>query len=339
MKTIICKEPGKFETVQLTRPALIKGHSIIRIDQIGICGTDIHAFEGTQPYFEYPRILGHELSGRIYETSLDSGFEKGDLVTIMPYNHCGKCIACRKGKTNCCVHMQVIGVHIDGGMRSYIRVPNHLIIRENGLNPQQLALIEPLAIGAHGVARAHFSAGDFVLVIGAGPIGLGTMEMAKVRGANVIAMDVNANRLRFCREVLRIPHTILAKDEKAMDSLRIITNGEMPIAVFDCTGNLSAINNAFQYAAHGGEYILIGLQKGDITFSHPAFHKRELTLMSSRNATIQDFEVVIKSVKEGTIDPEKYITHHFKAEQINEAFETCLNPSAAVIKALIDFSS
>lgn len=339
MKTIICQEPGKLEIVQSTVPRLSAGHSIIQIEKVGICGTDIHAFDGTQPYFEYPRILGHELAGRILETTPDSNLEKGDLVTVMPYLNCGKCIACRKGKTNCCAQMQVIGVHIDGGMRRYISVPNHLIIKENQLNIQQLALIEPLAIGAHGVARAHFVAGDFVLVIGAGPIGLGTMEMAKVRGATVIAMDINPNRLQFCKEALNIPYTILATAEDSMDSLRTITNGEMPIAVFDCTGNLNAINRAFEYVAHGGEYILIGLQKGDIIFNHPAFHKRELTLMSSRNATIQDFEHVIKNVKEKAVDPEKYITHQFEADHIREAFKTCTSTSSAVIKVLVDFSS
>ncbi|WP_134090531.1 zinc-binding alcohol dehydrogenase family protein [Olivibacter sp. XZL3] len=339
MKTIICKEPGKFEWRQSTPPMPSKGHSIIQVEKIGICGTDIHAFGGTQPYFDYPRILGHELAGTVYDTSSESVLKKGDRVTIIPYHYCGKCIACRKGKTNCCVHMQVFGVHIDGGMRTYVSIPNHLIIKDNGLTLQQLALIEPLAIGAHGISRAHFSLGDFILVIGAGPIGLATMEMANVRGATVIAMDVNANRLRFCKEALNIAHTILANVDDPIDSLRAITKGDMPTAVFDCTGNLNAINSAFQYTAHGGEYILIGLQKGDIHFSHPAFHKRELTLMSSRNATIADFEHVIKCIKKNEIDPEKYITHQFKADDVDQAFKTCANPSSVVIKALIDFSA
>lgn len=339
MKTIICKKPGEFEVTQSNAPLLSKGHSIIAIEKVGICGTDIHAFDGTQPYFEYPRILGHELAGRIHETTKESVFEKGDLVTIMPYQYCGECIACRKGKTNCCAHMKVFGVHIDGGMRSFISVPDQLIIKENELSLNQLALIEPLAIGAHGVARANLSAGDFVLVIGAGPIGLGAMEMAKAEGATVIAMDVNATRLNFCRDTMHIPYTILATADNLLEELKALTGGDMPTAVFDCTGNLNAINAAFQYPAHGGEYILIGLQKGDIMFNHPAFHKRELTLMSSRNATLKDFQKVIKSIKEGTVDPLKYITHQFQADDIAEAFKICADPSSAVIKALVDFRS
>jgi threonine dehydrogenase-like Zn-dependent dehydrogenase len=206
----------------------------------------------------------------------------------------------------------------------------------NQLGFDALALVEPLAIGAHGVRRAQVAAGEFVLVIGAGPIGLGTMEFARIAGAKVIALDINENRLSFCKERLKVDYTINALNTDVTEELKKITNGDMPTVVIDATGNLKAINNAFQYMAHGARFVLIGLQKGDISFSHPEFHKREATLMSSRNATREDFEHVIKAMESKQVDPTTYITHRVKFDEVKEQFHTWLNPENGVIKAVVD---
>src|SRR5687768_5817865 len=203
MKTLICTEPGKFEYSTGEQPALQKGHAIIKIKRIGICGTDFHAFEGTQPYFEYPRILGHELSGELIAVDGVEGFEIGEAVTFIPYFYCGKCIACRSGKENACVNIKVCGVHQDGGMVEYLSVPSYSLIHGEGLSFDALALVEPLAIGAHGVRRAGVKINEFVLVIGAGPIGLGTMEFVRIAGGKVVALDINNDRLKFCKERLK----------------------------------------------------------------------------------------------------------------------------------------
>src|ERR1700752_18740 len=174
MKTIVCKSPGLLECNSSEIPHLKKDHAIIKIKRIGICGTDLHAFEGTQPFFNYPRILGHELAAE-YVSGDAPGFKAGEPVTIIPYFNCGKCIACRSGKPNCCTSIQVCGVHVDGGMREYLVVPSYSLLHGDGLSFDELALVEPLAIGAHGVRRAAIEPGEYVLVIGAGPIGLGTM--------------------------------------------------------------------------------------------------------------------------------------------------------------------
>lgn len=336
MKTLICTQPGNFEYRTVPEPILTPGNAIIKIKRTGICGTDLHAFEGTQPYFEYPRILGHELAGEIVETGNAAGFETGETVTIIPYFNCGTCIACRSGKPNCCVSLKVCGVHIDGGMAEYLSVPAYALVHGNGLSLDELALVEPLAIGAHGVKRAGIVSGEFALIIGAGPIGLGTMEFAKIAGAKVIAMDVNSERLQFCREKLTVDHTIDAKSANVMEELRDITRGDMPTVVIDATGNQKAINNGFQYMAHGGRYVLIGLQKGDISFSHPEFHKREGTLMSSRNATRADFEVVMNALKNEVIDPLTYITHRADFDDVKDKFARWLDPHSGVIKAIVD---
>jgi len=336
MKTLVCTTPGNFEYNQMERPRLEEGRAIIKIRRIGICGTDLHAFEGTQPYFRYPRILGHELAGELTEFDNAPGFEIGETVSFIPYFNCSNCIACRNGKPNCCVNLKVCSVHLDGGMVEYLSVPTSSLLHGNGLDFDELALVEPLAIGAHGVRRAAILKDEFVLVTGAGPIGLGTMALAQIEGAKVMALDVNEQRLDFCKQKLNIAHTINPNTTNLLEQLKKITNGEMPTVIIDATGNSKAINNAFQYMAHGGRYILIGLQKEDIAFSHPEFHKREGTLMSSRNATRQDFDRVISCIKSGVVKPKDLITHRANFDEVKKEFKNWLDPANGVIKATVE---
>ncbi|WP_436490519.1 zinc-binding alcohol dehydrogenase family protein [Chitinophaga sp. ARDCPP14] len=337
VKTLICTTPGNFEYGLQAMPQVQAGHAIIRIRKIGICGTDLHAFEGTQPYFNYPRILGHELAGEIVDLDgiTSTSFHIGELVTVIPYENCGVCIACRNGKPNCCENIAVLGVHKDGGMAEYLSVPERLLVHGNGLTAEQLALVEPLSVSAHGIRRAAVQPGEFVLVMGAGPIGLAAMEFARIAGAQVIATDIQDKRLQFAQQALGIPFTINAAADVATQ-LRNITGGDMPVVVIDATGNQKAINNGIYYLAHGGRYVLIGLQKDLLQFSHPEFHKRETTLMSSRNATREDFEQVIRCIREGQVHPDKYITHRVKFGDVKTAFPTWLDPRNGVIKAIID---
>src|ERR1700760_1581207 len=236
MKELVCIRPGELAYREVDAPIAGPGRAIIRVRRIGICGTDLHAFEGVQPFFEYPRILGHELAGDLVDLDQAPGFVPGEAVTIIPYFNCGHCIACRNGKPNCCTSIKVCGVHVDGGMVEYLSVPSDSLVHGKGLSHDQLALIEPLAIGAHAVRRAAIQPGEFVLVVGAGPIGLGTMESARIAGGEVIAMDINEGRLRFCREKLEVLHTVKAggdgatapggvsgAGEEAMEELKHIT--------------------------------------------------------------------------------------------------------------------
>lgn len=339
MKALVCIQPGELAYRDIDAPLAGPGRSVIRIRRIGICGTDLHAFEGTQPYFSYPRILGHELAGDLVDLDQAPGFMPGEAVTIIPYFNCGVCVACRNGKPNCCTTIQVCGVHVDGGMVEYLSVPSSSLVHGNGLTHDQLALVEPLAIGAHAIRRAAVQPGEFVLVVGAGPIGLGTMESARIAGAEVIAMDINDNRLRFCRERLQILHTVNPVSEDAVAALSRSTRGDMPTVVIDATGSLGAINQAFKYMAHGARYVLVGLQKGEISFSHPEFHKREGTLMSSRNATRADFDFVMDAMKKGSIDPTTYITHRVGFDAVADRFASWLDPATGVIKAMINMDN
>ena len=338
MNALVCTQPGQFEYQSVAVPELTNGNAIIKIKRIGVCGTDYHGFQGQQPFFEYPRIMGHEMAGELIDIdgSVAGDFHIGEAVTFVPYFNCGYCVACRTGHPNCCVRIKVCGVHRDGGMTEYISVPADKLVHGNGLSFDELALVEPLSIAAHGIKRARVSTGEFVLIVGAGPIGLAAMEFARIAGVNVIALDVNERRLDFCRNKSGITHVINALQVDVMQELSSITNGDMPVVVIDATGNLAAINNSFKYLAHSGRYVLIGLQKEEISFSHPEFHKREAQLMSSRNALKADFEYVISCVKNGSVHADDYITHRTSFENAANEFPVWLDPRAGVIKAIIE---
>lgn len=335
MKTLVCAAPGNFEYTDTQMPETKDGYTLLKIKAIGICGTDLHAFEGKQPYFTYPRILGHEFAAEIVQTDA-RGFKAGQEVSIIPYFNCGSCIACNSGKPNCCVNMQVAGVHADGCMREYFSVPSASLVDGGGLNLHQLTLVEPLAIAAHAIRRAGVQPGMHVLVVGAGPIGLGLMEFARIAGAKVIAADINPQRLDFCKSQLGVGHVLNTRTEDVSQKLGEITSGDMPQVVIDATGNLAAINESFRYIAHGGTYVLVGLQKENISFSQPEFHKREATLMSSRNATREDFDLVIRCIKDKLINPEVFITHKVKFEEVKDQIHHWLNGNNGVIKVLVE---
>lgn len=335
MRILTCLKPGEFAYSSGPIPEIKKGFALIKVQRIGICGTDLHAFEGTQPFFNYPRVLGHELAGEIIEIETHADYRIGDQVSIIPYFSCGTCFACSQGKTNCCSKLNVFGVHSDGGMAEFILIPIQALFKSNSLDLDSLALLEPLSIGAHGIKRAQIKPHEFVLIVGAGPIGLGAAAMASLAGAQVIIQDVNQNRLDFAMKNLKISYCINPKKEDALLALKEITHGNMPRVVIDATGNKKAMEHSFQYISHGGAYVLIGLQLNEISFSHPEFHKREATLMSSRNATREDFQWVADSIEQKLIDPNLFISHRIAFEDLASQFPDLINPANGVIKALV----
>ena len=338
MKTITLLEPGKLELSETATPLPPgPGEALVRVRRIGVCGTDIHAFGGRQPFFSHPRILGHELGVEVIETG--EGVDRilpGDKCSVEPYLNCGKCIACRRGKPNCCANMQVLGVHVDGGMRERFLVPAAKLHASAKLDYDQLALVEPLAIGCHAVDRASLDEGEQALVIGAGPIGLATIQFAREAGAKVTVLDVNQGRLDFCREKLGVESTIHAGTDKTLDALLSITSGDLPTAVFDATGNPKSMAAAFEYPAPGGRLVFVGLFQGELSFNDPLFHKKELTILASRNARPQDFSRIIGLIGNGRIDTNPWITHRAPFENAVSEFPAWTRPETGVIKAIID---
>jgi len=336
MKTLILEAPGSLILSCTAEPSPPEsGEALVRVRRIGVCGTDIHAFGGKQPFFSYPRILGHELGVEILEVGANArGLKVGDRCSVEPYLNCGKCIACRRGKGNCFTHMQVMGVHVDGGHRERMVVPLEKLHRSAKLSLDQLALVETLGIGAHAVDRAGIEKGEAVLVIGTGPIGLAVIQFARAAGARVIALDVNGSRLAFCRETLGV-ETLLAGADVVSD-LGAMTGGDFPTAVFDATGNPKSMMASFLYPAHGGRLVFVGLFQGDVTFNDPNFHKRELTLMGSRNARSEDFTRIIDLIESEVVDTTPWITHRAAFEDVPQTFPEWVKPGSGVLKAMIE---
>lgn len=335
MRTIVCVEPGLLKPTQTQIPTPKVGEVLVKIKAIGICGTDIHAFGGNQPFFQYPRVLGHELSGVIEQVGEGTSIAVGSSVYIIPYLSCGKCIACRNGKPNCCTNIEVLGVHRDGGMAEYIAVPESAVVKTDGLPFNDMAVIECLAIGAHSVRRAQITPQDTVLVLGAGPIGIGAIQFAKVAGAKVIASDVKDDKLAFCKEQYGIYGTVNAMGD-VTSQLSELTNGEFPTVIIDCTGNVKAMESAFYNLAHGGRIVFVSVVKADVSFNDPEFHKRETTLMGSRNATVEDFEHVVACLKNGTVKSGAFVTHTAKFSDLITEFTKWVKPETGVIKAVVE---
>ena len=340
MKAIVLEQPGKLKLRDVAAPgAAGPDQALVRVKRVGICGTDLHAFGGNQNFFSYPRVMGHELAVEVIDigaTDANLAYEVGDLCCVIPYLNCGACIACRRGKSNCCAQMQVLGVHIDGGMREQFSVPVDKLLKADGVPLEQLALVEMLCIGAHAAKRARINPGENALVIGAGPIGLATAQFAKIAGAEVMMMEVNQRRLDFCEEVLGIDKRIDARGD-AIGQVKDMLGGELPTLVFDCTGSAKSMHAAFDYVAHGGSLVLVGHITGDITFSDPHFHSHELTLLASRNATPEDFAWVIDCLRAGEVNLGPWITHRATPEGIVADFPTWLDPATGVIKAMLSF--
>jgi len=338
MNAIVLEKPGELRKVQTEAPAdLPAGCALVRVGRIGVCGTDWHAYRGKQPFFSYPRILGHEL-GVVVERVNDprSQLKPGDRCVVEPYLNCGQCVACRQDKPNCCVNLKVMGVHVDGGMCEQIVVPTAKLHRSDKLSLEELALVEPLGIGCHAVERAKIASGEWILVIGAGPIGLSVIPFAQARGARVISMDISAKRLEFCRHRMGVENTIDAGEADVVSSLKQLTGDDLPTSVIDATGNPQSMAKCFDLVAHGGRIVFVGLFQGDLTFNDPNFHRKELTLLASRNSRPGDFDRIIKMVEDGLIDTKPWITHRVGFERVVEEFPKWLAPDSGVLKAMIE---
>jgi 2-desacetyl-2-hydroxyethyl bacteriochlorophyllide A dehydrogenase len=336
---IVLEKPGHFVAADRPEPVSAPGDALVRVHRVGVCGTDLHAFAGNQPFFTYPRVLGHELGVEVVDPGDEpNGLKPGDRCSVEPYLNCGHCVACRRGKPNCCVSLQVLGVHIDGGMRPLLRVPARKLHRSAKLDYEQLALVETLAIGAHAVERAQLTKDDFVLVTGAGPIGLSVIQFVQAAGAAFAVMDVNEARLEFCRKQLGVTHT-LRPGPGANEELKQLGGGDLPACVIDATGNSGSMLGAFDRPAHGGRIVFVGLFQGDVTFNDPNFHRRELTVMASRNALPGTFREVVRLVEDGKVDTRPWITHRFELAETPEVFPRDIAGNPAVLKAMIEVRS
>ena len=337
MKAIQLEKPQQFRRIEIEEPnSPGAGEALVRVQRIGICGTDLSGYLGKMPFFSYPRIPGHELGVEVLGVGAGvTNVKPGDRCSVEPYINCQNCHSCRAGNTNCCENLQVLGVHTDGGMRPRFIVPARKLHPSTKLSLDQLALVETLAIGCHAVNRGAAKSGEPVLVIGAGPIGLSTIEFVKLSGARTIVLDLNEQRLQFCRERMGVKHTIVAGTGNEIEELKALTDGALAAVVIDATGSNKSMSNAFNYCAFAGRLVFVGITTAEVSFGHPLMHRRELTLLASRNALPPDFTRIIKLIEDGQIDTRPWITHRSAFEDLIGDFPSYVKPETGVIKAMV----
>ena len=341
MKALSLESPQSFRYLDIPEPNKPGPDEVlVQIHRIGICGTDYSGYLGKMPFFSYPRIPGHELGVEILEVGSEVTHVKaGDRCSVEPYINCQKCYSCRRGHTNCCESHQTLGVMCDGGMVERMLLPARKLHPSQSLTYSQLALVETLAIGCHAVNRANPQSQEAVLVIGAGPIGLSVIEFSKLSGARTIVMDMNADRLAFVRDKIGVPDTIQVPSgdtDRTIQQLAEITNGQLADVVVDATGSHQSMANCLSFATFKARIVYVGITQQEVTFAHaPIMHRRELTLMASRNALPGDFTRIIRLIETGDIDTKPWITHEAKFEQLIDLFPTWLKPEAGVIKGVV----
>jgi 2-desacetyl-2-hydroxyethyl bacteriochlorophyllide A dehydrogenase len=336
MKAVVCQQPFELSLVEQPAPERGEAEVLLRVLRVGLCGTDYHIFAGRHPFLSYPRIIGHELAAEVAAVAEGSRFSVGQLVAINPYLACGTCIACRKGKPNACVNIQVLGVHADGGMRELLSVPERALIDASGLTPDQAAMLEFLAVGAHAVARSKVKRGDRALVVGAGPIGIATGLFARLEGATVMLADRRTTRLDYARDHLGFDNVVTA-GEDLKEAVSAATAGEMFDSVFEATGSVESMGESLAYVAAGGTLVFVGVAPGEVAFSDPEFHKRETTLVASRNALAQDFERVKSAIQAGLVPTDALRSHSFPAEETPVRLPQLIDDADHVVKAIAYF--
>ncbi|EPC0821699.1 zinc-binding alcohol dehydrogenase family protein [Escherichia albertii] len=316
MNVLICQKPKELVWKQREIPIPGDSEALIKIKSVGICGTDIHAWGGNQPFFNYPRVLGHEICGEIVGLGKNiHDLKNGQQVAVIPYVACQECPACKSGRTNCCEKISVIGVHQDGGFSEYLSVPVANILPADGIDPQAAALIEPFAISAHAVRRA---------------------AIAKADGAQVVVADTSPTRREHVATYLELP--VLDPSAEDFDAqLRKQFGGSLAQKVIDATGNQHAMNNTVNLIRHGGTVVFVGLFKGELQFSDPEFHKKETTMMGSRNATPEDFAKVGRLMAEGKITAGMMLTHCYPFATLAETYERDVINNRELIKGVITF--
>lgn len=340
MKTIIIPQPGKVEIIEQEIPQPKQGEALVKVLRGGICGSDLGTYKGTFAYASYPRIPGHEFSAEIVEINGDApNLKVGMHVTANPYFNCTKCYSCERGLVNCCEHNETLGAQRDGIFSEYAVLPIERLYDGKGLSPELLAAIEPFCISYHGaVTRGKVKAGDNVLVIGAGTIGVLAAIAAKAQGANVFISDVAKKKMDYAVENFNLAGGILNDGESFIDECMKLTNNKGFDVTIEAVGLPSTFQSAIDVAAFGANVVLIGVGKKNLDFNFTLLQKKELNVFGSRNALKQDFINLIDLVAEGKVDLAKVITNIYSLNEADRAFSDFATHGADMLKVMIDFT-
>ena len=335
MRAVVCRQPGTLVLEDRPEPVRGEGEVLLAVRRMGICGTDYHIYEGKHPFLHYPRVMGHELAAEVLEGPEGGAFVRGQIVVVNPYIACGTCIACRNGKPNCCTRISVLGVHVDGGMCERISVPEGNLYAVGNLSVDAAACVEFLAIGAHAVARSKVQPGMRVLVVGAGPIGLGVALFARLSGGEVTVLDRDEQRLAIALEAGAAVAGLTA-DARTAERAAVATGGEGFNLVFDATGNRASMEGAVAFVAHGGALVLVSVVNEAISYSDPEFHRREMMIIGSRNALGDDFERVMAAMSAGQVPLDLLITDRTNLAASVRDLPRWATEKTGLVKALIE---
>ncbi len=336
MKAVSIDKPRTISIINVTQGEVGEDEALVKIKAAGVCGSDLGSFLGTFLLVTYPRIPGHEIAGEVVEVCKnDRNIAIGDKVTLEPLVRCERCYPCRIGRYNCCENLQVLGVHLDGGMREYFRVPVNLLHKlPDDMDMHVGALVEPLTIGMQAVNRSMLCEGETALILGAGPIGLMTLAVAKSRNAKVISVDLIASRLEKAEE-LGADYAINPTSVSLHEAVKEITNGEMANVVFEAVGAAATIESTIYLVSYAGRIVIVGHGHEPVEFKEPhLITKKELDIRGSRNSR-NTFPDAIKFIQ--SCDVRTLITHIFPYTKIQRAFSILETKSEPVTKILLTF--
>ena len=307
---------------------------------MGVCGTDYSSYLGKFPFFDYQRIPGHGMGVEVVAVGEGvTNVKVGDKCSVEPYMNCGECFACRSGNINCCSTLDVIGIMSDGGLCERFAIRADKLHPARKMSYEQLALVETLAIGCHANNRATAEPDSHVLLVGAGPIGLSVLEFVRLTGAKITVMDMVQARLDFCKQSYGIENLIQFGSGDEEEQMRAITGGDMYSVIYDATGNKQSMVNAIGNLAPQGRLVFVGVTTDEIVFPHPKMHRREASLISTRNAKSEDFPYIIDLIEKGTINTDPWITHRSTFNRVIDEFEEFTKPESGVLKAIVDVTA
>lgn len=339
MKAIQITTPGQIDVIECPKPELHDNEVLLRISYVGFCGSDLNTFLGKNQMALMPVIPGHEI-GAVIEgvgSEVPSFLQSGMTVTVNPYTNCGKCAACRNGRVNACEHNETLGVQRHGAMKEFLIVPWEKVIPANQISPRDCALIEPMSVGFHAVSRAQVTDSDIVMVIGCGMVGMGAMIRAALRGATVIAVDLDDYKLELAKE-MGATYTINSRTDDVHRCIEKITNGLGVDVVIEAVGSPTTYIMAVDEVGFTGRVVCIGYSKSDVSFHTKLFVQKELDIRGSRNALPSDFRAVIHYLEQKKHPVEPFISQIVKPEEAFGAMKYWADNPGKVFRILVKFN-
>ena len=338
MKAIQISEPSVMKVIDIAEPQMGDDEVLLKMKYVGFCGSDLSTFRGGNPMVKMPVVPGHEVGAEIVSVgkNVPEGLKPGMTVTVNPYTNCGKCASCRNGRVNACQHNETLGVQRWGAMREYLVLPWEKVIPAGLLTPRTCALVEPMSVGFHAVSRAQVTDIDVVMVIGCGMVGMGAVVRSAQRGATVVAVDIDDDKLILARQ-MGASYTINSKTEDIHARLLEMTSGFGPDVVIEAVGSAPTYQMAVDEVAFTGRVICIGYAKTEVSFQTKYFVQKELDIRGSRNAQPSDFRAVIHYLERGTCPVDQLISRVVKPEEAFEAMQQWDVSPGKVFRILVDF--